>query len=177
MSGHDPRDLNTEKSLTEPKSAPGKATPEHARSDNDVVGEVAGGYIGAVGGMSAGIAVAGPIGLLLGGLAGAVGGWWAGHGIAEALTHDDDAAFRADYELSAMRMADRTYDMIRPAYVAGQLAGRNPDYAGRTFEEIEPDLERGWNQSVEKQHGTWAAVRRYAGVAFHRERASRTKTR
>src|SRR5687767_732821 len=91
---HDAKDF----SLTEPVSAPpGASTPENRKSDAETVGEASGGFLGAVSGMALGVA-AGPVGLVLGGLAGALGGWWAGKGIADALTTDDDAAFRAHYE-------------------------------------------------------------------------------
>src|SRR5215216_1112511 len=112
MSTHDSRE--GEFSLTEPQSAPpGKGTPERTRKDSDTVGESSGGFLGAVTGMSVG-AIGGPVGLVLGGIAGAVGGWWAGHGIAQAISNDDDAHFRRDYERSPQRLDDRAYESVRP---------------------------------------------------------------
>ena len=157
--------------MTQPKSAPpGRATPENAKADTENVAEASGGFLGAVGGMSLG-ALGGPVGLVIGGIAGAVGGWWAGKGIAGALTEDDERAFRTHYEGSPSRLADRSYDHVRPAYVAGHLAGRNPDYAGRGFEEIEKDLQCGWSDELVEQCGEWPAVRGYARSAFDRARA------
>jgi hypothetical protein len=117
-------------------------------------------------------ALGGPVGLLLGGLAGAIGGWWAGHGVAGAITSDDEEAFRRDFEGAPVRLADRSYHDVRPAYVAGHLAARNPDYADRSFEEVEPDLRRGWSADVARHCGEWPAMRRYARTAFDRARAS-----
>ena len=156
--------------LTEPQSAPpGKGTPERTKKDGDIVGESSGGFLGAATGMSIG-AIGGPVGLVIGGIAGAVGGWWAGKGISEAISNDDDAHFRRDYEQSPNRLADRGYESVRPAYVAGHLAGRNPDYRGRSFEEVESDLTCAWNGDVATQCGDWKAVRGYARSAFDRAR-------
>ena len=160
-----------EYSLTNPVSAPqGKGTPTRVDRDSKTVGESAGGFLGASTGLAIG-ATAGPIGAVIGGLAGAVGGWWAGRGIADAITTDDDAAFRSNFESTPDRLSDRSYEEIRPAYVAGHLAGRNPDYAGRSFEDVESDLRCGWNGDVAQQCGEWPAVRRYARAAFDRARS------
>jgi hypothetical protein len=170
MSNNDRTD--GEYSLTKPVSAPeGQGTPAHVDRDSETVGESAGGFLGATTGMAIG-AIGGPVGVVLGGIAGAVGGWWAGRGIADAITSDDDAAFRRDFESTPDRLSDRSYEAVRPAYVAGHLAGRNPDYAGRSFENVEPDLRRGWTDDVVRQSGEWGAMRRYARTAFDRSRGS-----
>ena len=159
-----------EYSLTNPVSAPqGKGTPTHVDRDSKTVGESAGGFLGASTGIAIG-AITGPIGAVIGGLAGALGGWWAGREIAGAITTDDDAAFRRNFESTPDRLSDRSYEEMRPAYVAGHLAGRNPDYAGRSFENVESDLRSGWNADVAREWGEWPAVRRYARAAFERAR-------
>jgi hypothetical protein len=170
MSNNDRTD--GEYSLTKPVSSPeGQGTPAHVDRDSETVGESAGGFLGASTGMAIG-AIGGPVGVVLGGIAGAVGGWWAGRGIADAITSDDDVAFRRDFESAPDRVADRPYESVRPAYVAGHLAGRNPEYAGRSFENVEPDLRRGWSDDVVRQCGEWPAMRRYARAAFDRSRGS-----
>jgi hypothetical protein len=157
--------------ILEPHSAPeGQSTARTVKDDAENVGEATGGFLGGVGGMALGIA-GGPVGAVIGAIAGAVGGWWAGKGVADAFTDKDYAAYRAHYAASPEYMADRTYDQVSAAYVAGHLAGRNPDYAGRTFDQIEPDLERSWSDDVARKHGAWPAVRRYARVAFDRARS------
>jgi hypothetical protein len=172
MAGHDSRDVN-QHSLTEPLSAPpGQATHENLKADAETLGETSGGFLGAVGGMTVG-SVGGPIGMLLGGLAGAVGGWWAGREIADAVSEKDDVTFRTMYEGAPDRLADRSYDSVRPAYVVGHLAARNPDYVGRSFDEIEPDLQRVWNKDVVENTGDWSAMRGYARTAFDRTRTAK----
>lgn len=168
MSNNEPRD--SEYSLTEPKSGPaGRGTSKRVDRDAETVGESAGGFLGAAGGMAIG-AVGGPVGLVIGGLAGALGGWWAGRGVADAITTDDDEAFRREYGSAGDRHDDRSYEDTRPAYVAGHLAGRNPEYAGQSFEDIESDLRCGWGSDIVRHCGEWPSVRRYARAAFDRAR-------
>lgn len=71
---------------------------------------------------------------------------------------------------SGMGGAVRSYDDVRPAYQIGHLAGRNPDYQGRSFDEIEPDLQRGWTPDVSSRYGAWHEVRDYARSAYDRSR-------
>ncbi|MDQ3949466.1 MAG: hypothetical protein M3282_03890, partial [Gemmatimonadota bacterium] len=139
------------------------------------VGEAAGGITGAVAGAAVGSLV-GPLGTVVGGIAGAIGGWWSGRAISEAvekLTEDDETYYRQHFRTSAVRPADRRYDDARPAYYLGHIAGMNPEYKGRQFEEIEADLQRGWNDDVRNRYGEWDAVRGYVEAAFNRRRADR----
>jgi hypothetical protein len=152
------------------------------RDDHDDVsaGKLAAEGVGgaAVGAAGAAIgAMAGPIGMIVGGLAGIVGGWWAGKAAAESAKHytpEDDRYYRDTYESSPSRIADRSFDDVRPAYQAGHLAGRNPDYQGRDWDAIEPDLVRGWSDAdkVRERHGEWDAARPFARDAFTRSRAA-----
>jgi hypothetical protein len=171
MASNDSREHGDEKfSLAEPVSAPqGHATPENIDADAETLGKSSGGFLGAVGGMSLG-ALGGPVGLVLGGLAGAVGGWFAGRELADAITEDDDRAYRTHFEEAPERLADRRYDDVRPAYLAGHLAGRNPEWAGRPYDDVEADLRRGWSADVARTCGEWPAVRGYARTAFERAR-------
>ena len=140
-----------------------------------VAGRLVGEGVGGVGGIAAGAAIGslvGPVGTFIGALAGAVGGWWAGKEVVEAASSstDDDTYYRKHYESSTTRVAGRTYDDVRPAYQLGHLAARNPDYQGRGFEEIEPDLRRGWSDDLRAKHGDWSEVRGYASDAYTRGR-------
>lgn len=139
----------------------------------DHVGEAAGGVSGVLAGAAAG-SVVGPAGTVIGGVVGAMGGWWAGRAIAEAataITTEDDVYYRTHYEASPGRLADRGYDEVKPAYYLGHLASRNPEYRNRPFEELEPDLRRGW--SSDRKFGSWDAVRSYANEGYQRGRATR----
>ena len=133
--------------------------------------------IGAVGGAVAGATVGtvtlGPVGTIIGAIAGAIGGGWAAVAAAAPAYYDasHDREYRAHYESDAERLADRSFDSVRPAYQLGHLAARNPDYSRRDFESVESDLQRGWRDDVRARHGDWAVARRYAREAFTRERA------
>jgi len=147
----------------------GSATPANNRTDAENIGEGAGSFVGGIAGAALGVA-GGPIGLVVGALAGAVGGWWAGHGIADALSSQDHEAYRALYESSPDRLADRTYEQVAPAYAVGHLAAHNPSYASRSFDDVESDLQRGWTDDVARRHGQWSAVRGYARTAYEHAR-------
>lgn len=137
-------------------------------STGDKVGEAVGGVSGVVTGAAIGSA-GGPLGTIIGGIAGALGGWWAGRTVSEAasrFTDHDDNNYRQAYEARSDRLADRTYDDVRPAYQIGHLASENPDYNGKNFESIETDLQRGWSNDLRSRHGDWAAVRPYAEEAY-----------
>lgn len=169
MTDREARDDN-DFTILEPHSAPeGRSTSRNVKEDAENVGEATGSFLGGVGGMALGIA-GGPIGLAIGAIAGALGGWWAGKGVADAFTDKDLAAYREHYARSPEHLADRTYEQVTPAYVAGHLAGRNPEWAGRSFDEIEADLQRSWNDDLVRKHGRWPAVRGYARAAFDRAR-------
>jgi len=141
-------------------------------SFGDELGEATGGITGVLVGAGIGSA-AGPVGTLIGGIAGALGGWWAGRAVAEAasdLTHEDDDYFRAHFESVAGRPADRAYDDVRGAYYLGQIASHNPNFVAREFDEVEPELERGWSPYADK-YGAWPSVRTYAAEGYSRGRS------
>ena len=144
--------------------------PEVEGTGKQVAGEAAGGLGGAAAGAAVGTAVAGPIGTVIGAIAGAVGGWWAGYAAThtDKYTTDDDQYYRASYESDTNRAADRSYDDVRPAYQLGHIASYNPDYRGRSFEEVEADLQKGWTTDLRNRHGDWTNVRHYAQSAFSR---------
>ena len=140
----------------------------------DHIGEAAGGISGVLAGAAIGSA-GGPIGTIIGGIAGAVGGWWSGRAVSEAatrLTQDDDKYYRGHYEGSSSRLADRSYDDVRPAYHLGHIAAHNPDYKERDFDAVESDLRRGWDT----KHGEWDSMRGYArhGFEYGRGRSGAT---
>lgn len=144
---------------------------EHVHDDTgEEVGEGVGGVSGAVAGAAIGT-VGGPLGIIIGGIAGAVGGWWAGREIgetADGYSNVHDTQYRERFNATPMEQRGRfrTYEEARPVYQLGYLASRNPEYAGRSFEEIEPDLQQGWDRDIEARFGAWSAVRDSVRTAF-----------
>ena len=59
-----------------------------------------------------------------------------------------------------------SYDSVRPAYQLGHVAGHNPDYRGRQFDDVEPDLRRGWESH--QGNSDWHSVRDYARESYGR---------
>lgn len=173
------RDSDTLADRTARATASDIIRDDHEPTVGDQVGEAAGGIGGVLAGAAIG-SIGGPIGTVIGGIAGAIGGWWTGRAIAEAasnFSHADDEHFRSDYETRTTGVAssaDRSYDRVRPAYQLGYLASRNPDYAGRSFEDIEPHLERGWNANAAAEGSDWNDMRDYARTAYVRGAASQS---
>src|ERR687885_693535 len=129
---------------------------------------------GAAAGATAGTLTLGPIGTIIGGIAGAVGGWWAGQGAASAAqryTEEDDRRYRTLYESMANRPAERSYDDFRTAYQLGYIARHNPNFTGRQFDEIEPELQRGWSDELRAKYGERTGMRGYVRAAYEGQAA------
>jgi uncharacterized protein (TIGR02271 family) len=135
----------------------------------DVVGESVGGLSGAATGAALG-SMGGPIGTIIGGIAGAATGWWTGRAVSEAASSFDgeEDYYRNHYQSRGTSSgmgsgSSSNYDHARPAYQLGHVAGMNPDYEGRKFEDVEPDLRRGY----ESYAGSNANAPRYEDVRGH----------
>ncbi len=162
----DPMDDATEK-LADAASLERHAEPADA---GDMVGEGVGGAAGGITGAAVG-ALFGPVGAVIGGIAGAVGGWWAGRTVSEAVEgfgEDEDEYFRSHYEGADSRLGDRSYEDVRPAYQLGYVARHNPSYRERAFDEIEPELSRGWTGAICERAGEWEQARPFARAAYER---------
>lgn len=130
------------------------------------VSEGLGGITGAAAGAGLGTML-GPAGIIIGGIAGALGGWWAGHGVGEATDHfsdETDAHYRRLHEQQHSDTGD--YESARSFYRLGAIARRNPEYEGRTFEQIEPDLRTGWREGASDRFSRWEDVRGYVQAGY-----------
>ena len=121
--------------------------PDKARDHNPGVGEQVGEGVGGIGGTLAGAAigsVAGPVGAVIGGIAGALGGWWAGEKAGRAAEDfgDHEPKYREHYDANSSSEVD--WNTARSGYGVGHVAGRNPSYRGRSYDEVESDLRRGF---------------------------------
>lgn len=114
--------------------------------------------VGAVaGGVAAGAAagsVVGPVGTVVGAAIGAIAGGLAGKGIAEQIDPTvEDAYWRDNYGSRPYVDGNSSYDDYGPAYSYGVNAyGR---HAGRSFDEVEPDLSRDWDSSRGRSSLGW----------------------
>ena len=168
----DNRDISTDSKIERAKdNALGKhdSNPSHV----DEAGEAVGGIGGVLAGAAIGSAI-GPIGTIIGGIAGAMGGWWGGRAVTEAastVTKTDDDYYRNNYETSN-KLADRSFDDVRPAYHLGHVAAHNPEYANKNWNDVSSDLKRGWSADHAKKYGEWSAVSGYASEGYNRSRSA-----
>jgi hypothetical protein len=133
------------------------------------VGEGLGGVTGGALGVGLG-ALLGPAGMIVGGLAGAAGGWWAGRGLARATDDFSDETDEHYRRLHEARYADRaSFDDARGFYNFGRLARRNPDYEGRSFDEVEPEIRRGWRDEGAGPFRSWDEVRPFVSTGWDEE--------
>jgi hypothetical protein len=99
------------------------------------------------------------------------GGWWSRSTPDDAVRNfgpEQDSACRTHFEnLNRERKSSNTsYDAVRPLYQFGHLAGSNPDYQGRSFEEVETDLQKTWTPEYTTAFGEWSNVRDYINTGF-----------
>ena len=52
------------------------------------------------------------------------------------------------------------------AWQLGYNAARNPEFAGKRFDEIEDQLLKTWSNDLRDSHGEWASVRGFAQEAY-----------
>jgi hypothetical protein len=114
--------------------------------------------------------VAHPLAVVLGVIAGTVGGWWKkaaadASGAGPSLPSTEEQACRAHFATIAVLPPDMTFDRARTGYSLGYLASRNPDYQGRQFEDVEPDLRQGFaGEKVDE----YEALREFARYGYGR---------
>lgn len=134
--------------------------------DPETVAGAVSGATGAAMGAGAGMLL-GPLGAIAGALAGAAGGWWAGRELHRAVERTDRAEhrMRRAHEHAG---ATRPWEEVRHGYQLGYLAGQNPAYRERAFEEIEPELRAAWVKAHEQDARpvSWDAVSAYARAAY-----------
>jgi hypothetical protein len=126
------------------------------------------------GGMAFGAAVgtvAGPLGMAVGALVGAVAGGLAGKGAAELIAPTaEDAYWRANYASRAYATPRDAYDDWDPAYAYG--AAHYNRNVGRDFDDVEPELARGWEQARGSSTMEWTRARLAAYDAWERARSA-----
>jgi len=174
--------------MTDPTSRP-LDTPPAARDAGErplseeekdtvrAVGAPATAAAGAVAGATAGLAtgVFGPIGAMVGAIVGAFTGAAAGAAGAQAATElytaEYDEHYRALWEARPDRRADQSFDSARVAYQFGHIAAQQPQYAGRYFADVEPELRARWSGDFQARAGEWKLVRRDVENAFSHARS------
>jgi hypothetical protein len=112
-------------------------------------GGAAGGAIGAA---------AGPVGAAVGAAVGAVAGGLAGKGVAEAIDPTaEEAYWRDNYRTRPYYEENLGYDQLAPAYRYGWES--HSQFKGRRFDEVESDLERGWDRAKANSSLQWTKAK------------------
>lgn len=79
----------------------------------------------------------------------------------------EDAYWRQEYARGPYAKADRDYEHYAPAYRYGTESRTR--YAGRSWEDAEPELERGWHAWRGSTQTAWGEIRDAVRDAFHRK--------
>lgn len=153
----DARDENPDPITGEPGSHP--------------VGVAAGGSGGAVAGAAVGAAVGGPVGAAVGGIVGAVAGGVVGKSAAEALNPTlEEEYWKENYKTRPYFREGVDYSEYAPAYRYGWESAVRDDYRHRTFEDIEPNLQREWEADRTRYPRPWSEMREAIRDAYNRTR-------
>ena len=129
------------------------------------LGKGTGAAAGAVTGGAIGSA-AGPVGTVVGALAGGVVGAKAGGGIAEAINPTDYTDhFKNTYRDTAYYSSGRDWNDYEPAYKYGY--DTYGQYRGQRFEDVESDLERGWEKTKANSRLAWTDAKGAVRDGWH----------
>lgn len=135
------------------------------------VGVAGGGTGGALAGAAVGGAIGGPIGAAVGGAIGAVAGGLGGKAAAEAVNPTNESTYwQREHKNRPYVRKDVGYDFYEPGYRYGWEAASRPDFANRSFEAVEPDLERNWSTYRGPSTTEWRDVRDATRDSYERVR-------
>jgi hypothetical protein len=111
--------------------------------------------------------VAHPLAVVIGAIAGTVGGWWkqAASDSSAEWPETEEQACRAHFVTVVGIPAETTFERARTGYSLGYLAGRNPEYRGRSFDDIEADLRQGFTGEHADEYD---ALREFARYGYGR---------
>jgi hypothetical protein len=98
---------------------------------------------------------------------GGVAGGYAGKAVGESIDPTaEDAYWRQNYQTRSYAESGADYDLYRPAYQYGwESYGQ---HRGRTFEEVEPELSRGWSSHCQSSSLRWEKAKDAARDAWER---------
>jgi hypothetical protein len=107
----------------------------------------------------------------------ALGSWFSGSEAQQASRSFEERADRACREHFEVRVgstgdaqqgaASPSYDNARPAYQFGHVAGHNPEYRGKQFDEVEAELQRAWESAAQGTGSAgWSEMRDYVNYGY-----------
>ena len=102
------------------------------------------------------------------GVALVAGGYWASKKLFNAaaeLSEEEERDCRTYYESHPVRSSGVPYSQARTVYVLGYVAGRNPEYSGRGYTDVEPHLRGGYTG---KRAGSYDTLRDFGQRGYER---------
>jgi hypothetical protein len=134
------------------------------------IGTVIGSAGGAVSGGAVGAVVAGPIGAVIGGVIGAMAGGAAGHAAGEAVNPTVEHEYWSkNFRTRPYYRAGKEYSEYEAAYRLGWESAVRKEFAGKKFDDVEPELRRDWKSNPgatdpwtdarDATHDAWLRVR------------------
>jgi hypothetical protein len=96
-----------------------------------------------------------------------MGDWWAGSDaqqVLHAFKGEDEGACREHHATGQ----GGDFSRARPHYQFGYVAGRNPAYHGKPFDQVEAELQRTWEAAARDDLGEWNEARERVGFAYQR---------
>jgi hypothetical protein len=136
------------------------------------IGAAGAGAIGA----AVGGAVAGPVGAVVGGAVGAIGGGLFGKKAAEAVNPTmEDEYWQTNYTSRPYVEPDRTYEDYRPAYHTGYDGYRQYGDTGRSYDEMEPQLQQDYEVRRGNTGLPWDKARHATRDAWDRVHTSTSR--
>ena len=136
------------------------------------VGALGAGAAGAAIGGAIGGPVGAPVGAVIGTIVGAVGGGLAGKGIAESINPSEEADYwQTNYRNTSYFQNDYEYSDYEPAYKTGYEGFRQHAATGRRFDEMEPDLQRDYEQTKGGSRLEWEKAKSATRDAWDRAKA------
>ena len=147
------------------------------KGDFEKVGEVLGEVAGKAAGratdiaMNAAGAAMNVAGSAFGTMMQSMGDWWSTPQAERASRSFDEQADRVSQEHFESRTRSggahtTEYASARPYYQFGHLAGQNPDYQGKAFDEVEADLQRAWERAAQEGFGDWSEARESVSFGY-----------
>jgi hypothetical protein len=148
-----------------------KSEMEAVVGSNHPAATAFGGLGAGAAGAAAGAAMGGPVGAVIGGVVGAAAGAVAGNSFASEFDATEEARFWKDgYQARPYYRSETTFEHWEPAYRFGWESARRPEYAHRSFGDLEDDLAAEWRKEREAVGDDWRLYRDAVKDAWDRIR-------
>jgi len=155
------------------KSADANLDPISGETGAHPVGTGIGAASAGAAGAAIGGAIGGPVGAVVGAVVGAFSGGLAGKGVAEAIDPTvEDTYWQNNYSSRSYADTSTTYEDYQPAYRTGYEGYSRYGGTGKSFNDIENDLQRDYETNRGKSNLQWEKAKPATRDAWDRvERA------